>query len=211
VKKYLWLYAVACPIIFLMTAFVLGLITPGYDHLRDTISTLAVIKYGVIQQINFVQFGIGVVIGGWLVYRQFVTDYAKTVWKRIIYFCLAFVITETIFPTDLITGTPITQVNLTYMGKIHLTALAIFFLLAPLGVYTMQKALSNEPRFLHLIKFTALSGYTGSILCYVWTYFFIMGYFYPYLGIMQKIIGLITFPWLVALIYSAKPSYGYKN
>lgn len=184
---------------------ILGLITPGYDQFRDTISILAVMKYGWMQQINFLQLGVGLVIAGFLVCRQFTKEYSKTVWKRTVLFCTTFIFVEIIFPTDLISSTPITQTHLSLMGAVHLSALAVFFLLAPVGIYLMRKAVMNEPRFKHLTNFTATAGYTSSFLCYLWTYWFIKGDFYPYLGIMQKIIGLITFLWLIALIYAAKP------
>ncbi len=206
-----WCYAILSPIVFFVIVLVLGLITPGYDHLRDTISILAIMKYGIIQQLNFMQIGIGLVIAGFMVNHKLASKYAQNVWNRIVLFCIAFVAVVIIFPTDLVGQIPITHTHLTVMGVVHLSALAAFFLLAPLGIYHLQKALKGEPKFAHLAKFTAISGYISSILCYLWTYWFIKGDFYQYLGVFQKIIMVITFGWLISLIYAARPHLNQKE
>jgi hypothetical protein len=70
--------------------------------------------------------------------------------------------------------------------------------------------LKKEPRFSALSNMTAISGYTSSVLCYFWTFFFINGWFYLYLGIIQKVIAIITLSLLVVLIYATKKDYSEK-
>lgn len=56
-RRLLWAGALSGPI-FLLTAFVTGSTTPGYDQARHPISSLAIGEYGWIQIANFILCGV---------------------------------------------------------------------------------------------------------------------------------------------------------
>jgi hypothetical protein len=195
-KKWLWMAGFLSPIIFMVAVIILGLMTPGYDHLRDTISILQIKKYGWIQEINFIQVGMGLGIISWFIGQNLITKEAKKVWRNIVIFCVTFLATEIIFPIDEMTSNNLQQNTFTPGGVIHLSALLIFFVTAPYGIYVLAKALKKEPVFSKLAGITATLGYILSFLCYGWTYLFVSGQGSGFLGIIQKLIvgaGLLWF------------------
>ena len=204
IKNWVWLFCFFSLITFMLTVYFLGLLTPDYNHYSDTISELTIKKYGWIQQINFVQLGISLSVTSYLFLCKLTQSDSKKVWIRIILISAVILLIETIFPTDEIHNTNLFENKLTIHGTIHLSALAIYFLLAPLGVYSLKKIFKNEPEFLELANITGILGYTLSGLCYLWTFFLITGLFYAYLGIFQKILATLTILWLMKLLLILK-------
>jgi hypothetical protein len=202
VKNLILYYCVVSPILFLIVVVVFGAFVPEYNHFRDTISILAIRQYGWVQLINFIQIGFGIFFCGYFFYKKLTLPNSKTVWRNIVLFCLVFLIIEMFFPTDDITGNNILNNIRTTRGAIHFGALAIFFLAAPFGIYTLKKTLTLEPGMQTLSKITGYLGYIATLLSYLWTFFFVNGMFYQYSGLLQKLIVFITLIWVecIALI-----------
>ncbi|MBS1503274.1 MAG: DUF998 domain-containing protein [Bacteroidetes bacterium] len=57
-QKTLLIYGIIGAVLFIGIYLVFGFITPGFDLLRDTISSLELVKNGWVQRINFIAFGI---------------------------------------------------------------------------------------------------------------------------------------------------------
>jgi hypothetical protein len=169
----------------------------------DTISVLSIKKYGFIQQLNFIQLGIVFCISGYLFSQQLTTTSSKKTLKKMLIFCIIFIFLIVVFPTD-----DFHQVSslsdMTLHGAIHLLALLIFFLVAPIGVYYLSRVLDKEPVFGKFAKCTAITGYITTCLCYGWTFLFLSGSYLQYLGLFQKIIVLIALGWFLKLMYIMK-------
>lgn len=197
-----WIYTLISPAAFLVISSILGFITPEYDHFAHTISKLAISEYAQIQQVNFIQFGFALLILGRRFGTYFSNIKAKRIWSRTLYFCAAFILLETIFPTD-----PVSQFtfSLSLSGIIHFGALALFFVIAPIGVYLLQTSMKTDDRLKKLSGFTGFMGYLSAVLCYIWTTFFFVGIATEFQGLFQKLIGLIVLSWLTIIIWNTKP------
>ena len=202
--KLLWCYALISPIIFTLVVFILGFISPGYDHLRNTISELILGEYGFVQKMNFIQFGLGFVLSGYLL-PQFVSKKrSKRIWMILFWLCALFSFTISIFQTDKMDQ--FSKMNFSVSGKIHFGALILSFLLAPFGVHALKNSLKNELVLSKYTNFTGQMGYTLCILCHIWTFLFLGGYLVSYLGIFQKIIVIISVYWLVTILWAIHPA-----
>jgi hypothetical protein len=205
-RVWLWRSGFWSPIVFMAVATILGFVTPGYDQMRDTISVLAIKKYGWIQEINFIQVGIGLSAASYLIWKKLTESNSVKVWRNIVLFCIIFLITEIIFPIDEMTSANIWKNTWSFAGVIHLSALAIFFLAAPYGIYKLKKILKREPKFSNIAGVTGGVGYLLSGLCYMWTYLFVSGLGEGILGIMQKIIVAGALSWFIKMMWIIKSS-----
>jgi hypothetical protein len=129
---------------------------------------------------------------------------SKTLWLAIFIFSALFLFVETLFPTDQIEKTNFFSNKLTISGIVHLSSLALFFILAPLGIYNLSKTMKLEPNFCKYVNFTRIVGYTMSILCFIWSYFLLSGTFISILGIFQKVIVLVGIYWFSVLQWSIR-------
>jgi hypothetical protein len=199
ILKLVSIYTLISQIIFLMVTIIVGIITPGYNHITHTISRLSIEKFGYIQQFNFIQFGISLLLSGLLFFKITPTYKLRTIWLSIFTFSSLFIFTETLFPTDIIEDINIYSSQLTLNGYIHLFSLALFFILAPFGSYLLSKYMQVDSMFTNMASMTKFGGYMLSTLCYIWIYYFLSVPFALYLGIFQKVIVGIGFLWLLQI------------
>jgi hypothetical protein len=98
------------PSLFIITALILGAITPRYHPLQNTISELALGKYGVLQTLNFVVSGTLMLLLAVLVFWQHFSTYGVV--------CVAIMslvlLLSAVFKTD-----PLTKQWSTKTGAIH--------------------------------------------------------------------------------------------
>lgn len=65
-------------LLFITVFVILGVFTPAYHPLRDTISALEITRYGHAQQANFVLFGILLCLFGWALRRELRSGWGAT-------------------------------------------------------------------------------------------------------------------------------------
>jgi hypothetical membrane protein len=123
--NYTFYLALAGPALFILTAFIFGLVKPNYKPLRNTISELALGRYGFIQTANFVVSGLFIALLGVALAFQGTHTYGSV--AVVIMGTVLFL--SAIFPTD-----PIETNGFTTVGKIHNTV----FLVGMLAILSAQ-------------------------------------------------------------------------
>lgn len=208
-RKNVWTYAFVSPLAFIIIFTLLGFISPGYDHFRNTVSQLVLFRYGYWQQVNFLQIILGLMAAGDLLYRHVTLTTSKKLLARIFLVMILFMLAEMVFPTD--ATTTFTTTEFTTSGLLHRSAALVVFLLAPLGVHKVQRMFSHEPTLKHLSFTTILMGYVAFILSCMWTIFFITGNYSAYSGILQKTIIVILFSWLTIVLWTIRPPFSSRS
>jgi hypothetical protein len=206
IKKYIWWYSFLSSIAFTLIVMVLGIISPDYNHLQNTISELAVVEYGWLQTFNFLQFGLGAFFFGLLLSTEFTLKESKRLWLLIFTLSSFMSVAMALFPTDRI-GQLIGGLNqLSLEGTIHIGGVFTIFILFPFGVHALSKSLAREQQLALLSRFTAIIGYAVSMSCYIWTIFLLSNLFTNYLGLFQKLIAALCIYWMVTMLFAAKPT-----
>jgi hypothetical protein len=198
-----WAIAFASPFVFMLVVVVLGLITPGYNHFFHTISELVVRKYGLFQQLNFLQLSGGFLISAFLFSKQVASAQARKtlVWMSIL--CAFFLLVVVAFPTDPRNLGEMTSV--TASGDIHFAALGTFFLSTPFGIFTLQKALKTDASLKRFSSITTFAGISLSVLAYIWTFLYLNHIWLTYLGLAQKAMVIAALVWFLELLWAIRP------
>lgn len=186
-------------IIFALTVVVLGILTPGYNHLSHTISRLAIMKYGWIQALNLIQFSLGLYAGGIALSHTMKTNEGKLTLRNIFFFCAILVILTAITKTDPIENIRVQLNMLSPMGIAHLGIVLMFLLISPFGIIRLSKILALEPGYRDFSTVTRVVGFAALTASIVWFVFYFLGVFLEYRGMFQKIIVLWTIVWMVLL------------
>jgi len=185
------LIAIISPILFAVVVVVLGMLTPGYDHFAYTISRLAIGPHGVWQQLNFLQLGAGFVAFGFSMIRATNSASTRRVWLTFAAVSALLSIAVVIFPTDPIENKKTIFDTISLTGRIHMIALTIFLILAPLGVFDLARALQRDTSQNHLYRPTVIIGIIVIFLMALWGVIFPVDWFIPYRGLIQKIIAVL--------------------
>lgn len=195
------LFPFVSPILFGVIVFVLGFITPGYNHLNHTISRLAIEKYGWIQSLNFIQLGIGLILTGGLLAKRIQDKGAVSVIRSIFLICGVLAFITAIFPTDPIENVPLDVTLLTPTGLVHISVIFLFLILSPFGIMQLTRVFDREYLLKRFAAFTFVSyilALSGSV---VWFIYYFLGMFLEYRGIFQKAITLPVLFWLIIINY----------
>jgi hypothetical protein len=205
--RYIRFIAIWSPILFTLGVILLGTITPGYDHFAYTISRLAIGPYGLWQQINFLQFGIGLSAFGYCMVHA--TDRANTrrIWITFTIVSVALVFAVVLFPTDPIENKRTIFDTFSISGRIHMAALALFLVLSPIGVFHLASSLKTDEKQRHLYIPTIISGSLVILLMTLWGLIFSADWFIPYRGLLQKIIALICIGYMEYCLITSVPHH----
>lgn len=188
------------PIVFGLVVVILGLVTPGYDHLNYTISRLAIEKYGWIQSINFLQLALGIHLTGIQVTKILESQETEDAIIRIIFrICSIFLVVAAFVPTDPIENVPLDYTLLTPTGLVHISLVILFLMLSPLGIVRLARIFRKEKILKSLALFTLFAGFMALLGSIVWFAFYFLGIYLEYRGIFQKAITLPVLLWLVLL------------
>lgn len=170
-------FALAGPALFISTALIFGLVKPKYSPLHNTISELALGRYGHIQTANFTLSGLLIVLLG----LRLVMEHVHTYGAVAVIIMGAVLMLSAVFRTD-----PITANGSTKMGKIHN---GLFFI-GVLGILSGQ----------FVTGFSSLGSALGvfSLVCGTLTLIAV-----PvtvtrqrYMGLFQRVLVLIVMLWI---------------
>ncbi len=188
--------------IFGLITLVLGLIQPGYNHLRDPISVLVNGQWGWIQQLNFVVFMLALIMIG-LALKQEIWQQCHFKKGLLVSFiiCVIGVVVVILFP---ITSSNIEHLNfsrLTLIGKIHY--LATIELLVAMGgfFYFLIEAIIRNDKLKNLVPLSRFVLYFNMLFGSLLFYFNEKGLLVDYLGLGQKILIGNVVIWMVAVGY----------
>lgn len=199
-----WWYSYVSPVVFVAVTVILGFVSPGYDHVRDTVSELVIGRYGIFQTVNFIQFGISCLINAVLFPAVCSRPGSKAVWRAVWLVCalLAFVIAA--FPSDPMISFRSARQTVTVHGAIHSSVLFLFFIAAPVGIRQLIRTLREERVFLHTDGWTAAIGYTVSLVCIGWCVLYVTGLDWGK-GLMQKTIVVACVYWILRMLRVIRP------
>lgn len=185
------------PIVFALVTGILGWFTPGYDHLRHTVSRLAIEQYGWIQSLNLIQLAYAVYLtGNRLIQTVSTANDRRTM--RILFTAPALLaMLAALIPTDPVEGNPLHSPLWTPTGLTHVGLVFSFLILSPLGIYRLIQILTRDTRYRTYAIFTAVSGYTVFAASITWVAWFTMGILPDYRGLFQKAIICVVLFWLV--------------
>jgi len=191
--------AILGSILFFCTFVLLGLIQPGYDMTRDTVSMLVLGKWGWVQSANFLMmagtvliFGLGL---GWSIYKNVINPVSVI----FTLFATGFVI-GTIFPTNPATPSSLNELSaLSMTEKIHELMAFSMIILAPLLLYPIFVSLKNSPQWRSLLPYTVGVFVFNCIVGWLWIYLLGYDWFWEWKGLLQKILITNILVWLVVM------------
>lgn len=192
-------FALWSPYIFMIGTLVIGLVTPGYDHMSRTISRLFIEKYGLAQTLNMYQLVAALIITGAVLSRNIRSAHASLVVRITMYITAMCMFLIAIFPTDPIDNARFLDMSLTVNAKIHIGLVVLFILMTPVGIYYLWKTFQLDDDLRPLAPVTAALGFSAVLLSVVWFAFFYFGILMDYRGLFQKIIILPVMLWFILL------------
>lgn len=187
------------PIVFALVTGVLGWFTPGYDHLRHTISRLAIERYGWIQSVNLFQLSLAVLLTGDHLARTLPAANDRRTMRILFTAPALLAMLAALIPTDPIEGNPLHSPLWTPSGLTHVGLVFSFLILSPLGIYRLTRILSHDTRYRTYATPTATAGYAVFTASMTWVVFFTLGMFLDYRGLFQKAISVVALSWLVGI------------
>lgn len=186
-------------IYFSVSVFLLGFIQPEYNHFIDTISILALGKYGWIQNINFLVlaisigcFGVGL---GLFFYRKF--------WNHItinFLFLSLFSVLIIFFKADPIDRTKIKLTTLNSPeGYIHFIGAFLMILFVSWILWEIIKVFRTDTLTYHLARYTAWVTIINIVFGLLWYYCRRMGIGFEIKGLWQKGLALNILIWVITI------------
>lgn len=187
-------------LLFIITVIILGFITPGYDHLAHTISRLSLGKYGTIANLNLIQLAIGGLILGIELALTLREPHVRFTVLPLFLLASASLVGAASFPMDVIMGDiPIALTNLSTNGIMHTMSVVSFILLCPFTIFLMVKAMSTDPSWKDVGRWTVAMSLVSITLSGVWIVFYVYRIYFSYRGMFQKGIALWTLLWMLLI------------
>lgn len=186
-------------IYFSVSVFLLGFIEPGYNHFIDTISILALGKYGWIQTINFFVLSIsagflGIALGLFF-YRKF-WNYI-TINFLFLSLCSVLIIFFKADPIDRI------KIKLTTLnspeGYIHFIGAFLMILFVSWVLWGIIKVFRTDILTHHLAQYTAWVTIINIVFGLLWYYCRRMGIGFEIKGLWQKGLALNILIWVITI------------
>lgn len=203
------IFVLFSPILFQLIVCFLGFLTPGYNQLTNTISRLAIEKYGFWQQLNFIQLAYAILLSGKFFVKTLKEQDSKEYIGKFYYFIFGLILIATFVPTDKLENvTTFNPAQFSILGLIHLSIVLLFVLFSPFGIYRLYKIFKAEKYYQSLTKFTIIMGSGSLIMSLLWIFFFLSGFLSEYRGLFQKIIVFWTSIWITTVNYKVSK---YKN
>lgn len=190
------LISIIGPTVFLLIVLILGLVQPGYNHFVDTMSVLALGKWGWIQDINFLILAITIVsfgIGLSTIFEKKIVSSISIIFSIITVCVIAFIF----FPTDAVDRTRIqlTEFN-SFHGIIHLFITMVIIGFAIPLLISIRNKMKKNIQFSHLIRYTTISFVINIVVGILWYIFRRYGILFAWKGLWEKMIALNILTWI---------------
>lgn len=192
-------FVLISPYIFVLGTFIIGLITPGYNHLSRTVSRLMIEQYGYLEAINMLQLVIALLLTGAVLAPRIRSSHAAFIVRISMYVSALVAFILAIVPTDPVDNMRLSEVTFTLAAKVHIGLVMAFILLTPVGIDKLFRTFLDDKDLRPLAYSTLGLGYGAFALSIVWFVFFYYGILIEYRGLFQKIIILPVIWWLILL------------
>ncbi len=190
-------FVLISPYIFVLGTLIIGLLTPGYNHLSRTVSRLLIEEYGHWEALVMLQMVVSLIITGAYLSRRIRSKYAATVVRWTMYVTAIVTALIAIVPTDPVDNMRLSEVSFTTSAKIHIGLVMGFILLTPISINKLYRTFREDKDFKKLARKTAFLGYSAFMLSVIWFIFFYFGIGIEYRGIFQKFIMLPVVYWFI--------------
>lgn len=192
-------FVLLSPYIFVFGTLIIGLITPGYNHLSRTISRLLIEEYGHLEALVMIQMVGALLLTGAYLSSRIKSLHAALVVRKSTYVTALVAFLIAIVPTDPVDNMRFSEVILTTSAKIHIGLVMAFILLTPIGIEKLHRTFREDKDLNKLAGATATLGYSSFALSIIWFVFFYFGILMEYRGLFQKIIVLLVVYWFILL------------
>lgn len=194
IQKNLRIYAVCgivAPILFWVIATIDGILRPGYNPLYNYVSDLGVGPLSIIQNINFIIFGILTLIFGYGLRMGFPTPHTRSLTAGIIFFLIFSigVLLAGVFPEDYLSQGPHNIVSATAF---------VASIVAQLLIWQGLRSKYDEV-WAKYRTYTLISGLLSLLLVVLLKVAMLYG-FYP--GLVQR--AFLIVPWLWVFVTGLK-------
>lgn len=189
---------IAVVIIFALTTLIVGLVTPGYNHLENTVSYLIINQYGFI--INGLLAAMAVITA--LMGLALAQVFQNLIMFRIFGIYSLAMLLLVFFPTDPCLNKQILGFSqASFSGKAHFTIVLTTVIISPWLVKAMIKHFMKKPGWQKFKNYTLAFFISSGILGIGWFVCFFLGINSSYKGLIQKIIIVFGLMWYIAIFY----------
>ena len=193
------MFTIISPILFALTILVLGLLTPGYNHINHTISRLAIEKYGWIQSVNFLQLTVALFLTGEKLAASMARQTSRIVVRRTFSLTAFLAVFSAFIPTD-----PIENVRFSFQlvsptGALHVGIVLLLLFIAPFGISRLAQTFTDEPYWRNFARPTRIMGFAAFTLSIIWFFMYAAGFMLEYRGLFQKLIAVIPLLWFLLI------------
>lgn len=185
--------------LFGLNVAILGLVQPGYNHFIDTISVLALGKWGFLQQINFLVLAAGLISIGigfsLLIHKKHISPISL-----LFLFFAASVLLLILFSADPVDRTTVKLVHMnTWEGFFHITlTMAIIALTAP-AVLLLSRGMKQSETLKQYIPYTTKVFVLNMVFGGLWFIFRRLGILFEWKGLWQKLLALNVLIWMARM------------
>lgn len=185
-------------VIFALAILIIGLLTPGYNHLENTVSYLIINQYGFIVNVLLAVFALTTALMGLALAQVF---HSLVLIKIFSIYALAMLLLV-FFPTDPCLNKQILGFSqASFSGKAHFMIVLTTVLFSPWLVRAMIKEFMKKPDWQKFKNYTLVFFIGSGFLGIGWFVCFFLGINSAYKGLIQKIIILAGLLWYTAIFY----------
>ena len=155
---FLALAGILGPLVLIIASYTAAFTAPGYNIIRDSISSLALTRIGWLQTIGFLAIGllVEIYVAGLLFNIRPRRGFHLSV-GLLVFFGFELLVTGA-FHTNVAGETP------TVEGMIHGIASKTIFVIFPVAVWLISSSIKYDPRWRHLFLYTMLTVVLGFLL-----------------------------------------------
>ncbi len=155
---FLALAGILGPLVLIIASYTAAFTAPGYNIIRDSISSLALTRMGWLQTIGFLAIGllVEIYVAGLLFNIRPRRGFHLSV-GLLVFFGFELLVTGA-FHTNVAGETP------TVEGMIHGIASKTIFVIFPVTVWLISSSIKYDPRWRHLYLYTMLTVVLGLLL-----------------------------------------------
>jgi hypothetical protein len=188
-KRAVVMAGIVAPVLFAAIVVLAGLLRPGYNPIRQTISELAVNKNGWVQTLNFIVFGVLLIVFGFALPAGIKNRWGAVLLSGLVgLWGLGFVV---------IAFTPIGHTR--WLHRLHFYVLDGLGLLFPILCFVAIVVLWRQPAWRWVVIYSLILFGLGVVVAVSWIYSARLILRSKYLGLYERLIILLALIWIEML------------
>ena len=180
------------PAIFLLCSTIPATLQPGYNAIKNTISSLVWTPYGWMQTLGFCALGLLLMVFSTGLYKGIEKRCGLKAGATALFLVGAGVLLVGVFPTN-------PGLDPTLHGSIHHLAARLVGILFPIAIFSLVFSMKSDRRWKALAVYTVVSGVFVTALIFVWICLAVTGLMNSWVGLYERVFMAIAMTWLVAI------------